>query len=268
MKITSITARAVAIVTAFAAFIIAPATLAADAPDIGFIDQVQIGSLPAFVQANRDLTTFGSNLQRQYLARARGASADQQQRLAAEFQSRIADRQRQVLGPLMNKARIAIASIASSKNLSIVIDKRIVIVGGTDITNDVRTLLTGFGDPVPPVNTPPPSTVGFIDQTQIAAIPKIKSASDDFAKFKADQDRATADKLKGAKNEADRDAILKDYQKTLETRQNQTLKPLSDRTRDATADVARKRGLILVVDRGDVVYGGTDITADVTNAIK
>ena len=261
MKSRHISARAVAIAVALAAFVVAPAALAADVTDIGFVDQAQLGALPAFVQANRQLSDFGSDLQRRYMARARGASQAEQQRLSNEFQSRMADRQRQVLGPLLGKAQVAIASIASSKNLSVVVDKRIVIFGGVDITSTVR-------DPVPPVTTPPPSSVGYVDQLQIDAVPKLKSASDEFAKFKADQDRATAEKLKGAKNDAERNAILKDYQKILGDRQNQTLKPLSDRTRDAIAQAAKKRGLILVVDRGDVVYGGTDITADVTAALK
>jgi outer membrane protein len=268
MKSRHISARAVAIAVALAAFVVAPAALAADVTDIGFVDQAQLGALPAFVQANRQLSDFGSDLQRRYMARARGASQAEQQRLSNEFQSRMADRQRQVLGPLLGKAQVAIASIASSKNLSVVVDKRIVIFGGVDITSTVRDLLTGVGDPVPPVTTPPPSSVGYVDQLQIDAVPKLKSASDEFAKFKADQDRATAEKLKGAKNDAERNAILKDYQKILGDRQNQTLKPLSDRTRDAIAQAAKKRGLILVVDRGDVVYGGTDITADVTAALK
>jgi outer membrane protein len=132
----------------------------------------------------------------------------------------------------------------------------------------VRDLLTGVGDPVPPVNTPPPSTVGYVDQAQIDALPAIKSASTDFAKFKATQDQQAGAKFKSAKTQADRDAIMKDYQKTLVDKQNQTIKPLVDKTRDAMSSVAQKRGLILVIDRGSVIYGGTDITADVTSALK
>jgi outer membrane protein len=246
----------------------APAVLAADTPDIGFVDQAALSAIPAFTAAKRQLDAYGSDLQKQYIARARGASPAEQQRLGAEFQSKIADKQRQVLGPIFARAQVAIASVASSKNLSIVVDKQIMIVGGQDITSAVRDLLTGVGEPVPPVNTPPPSTVGYVDQTQIDAVPSIKSAAGDFAKFKAEQDQAAAAKFKTAKTQADRDAILKDYQKALTDKQNQTLKPLVDKTRDAMSSVAQKRGLILVIDRGNVIYGGTDITADVTSALK
>ncbi len=246
----------------------APAVLAADVPDIGFVDQAQLSGLPAFTAAKRQIDSYGLDLQKQYIGRARGASPSEQQRLSAEFQSKVADKQRQVLGPLFARAQVAIASVASSKNLTIVVDKQIIIVGGVDITNAVRDLLTGVGDPVPPVNTPPPSTVGYVDQQQIDALPAVKAAATDFQKFKATEDQQAAVKFKAAKTPADRDAIMKDYQKSLTDKSNQSLKPLSDKTRAAMASVAQKRGLSLVIDRANVIYGGTDITADVTSALK
>jgi outer membrane protein len=246
----------------------APAVLADGVTSIGYVDQAALAALPAFVHANQQLQAYGTNLQKQYIARARGASAAQQQQLSQEFQAQIASEQRSVLGPIFHKAQVAIASVASSKNLSIIIDKRIIIFGGNDITGDVRDLLTGAGDPVPPVSTPPPSTVGYVDQQQIDAVPSIKSVADAFAKYKADQDRQTAIKLRAAKTDADRSAILKDYQAQLQAKQTAMLKPLVDKTKSAMSGVAQKRNLALVIDRSNVIYGGTDITADVTAALK
>jgi outer membrane protein len=173
-----------------------------------------------------------------------------------------------VLAPLLQRAQVAVASVASSKNLSVVVDRRIVVYGGTDITGNVRDLLTGVGDPVPPVSTPPPSKVGYVDQAAIDQTPKVKAATDDFLKFKADQDKIFTQKLKDAKTDADRDTVLKDYRKTLDDRQNTTLKPVIDSTRAAIADIAKGKGLILVIDRGNIVFGGMDITNDVTAKLK
>ena len=100
------------------------------------------------------------------------------------------------------------------------------------------------------------------------ALPAVKSASDDFNKFKVTQDQQAAAKFKAAKTQADRDAVMKDYQKTLTDKQNASLKPLIDKTRDAMASVAQSKGLILVIDRTNIIYGGTDITADVTAKLK
>jgi outer membrane protein len=268
MITTRIPRRLLAIGLFTAVVLSAPAVLADGVTDIGFVDQAALSNIPAFVQANQQLQTFGSNLQRQFIDRARGKSQADQQALGQEFQQEIADKQRAVLGPLFRKAQTAVANVASSKNLSIVVDKRVIIVGGTDITSDVRDLLTGAGDPVPPVSTPPPSSVGYVDQTQIDALPAVKSAATDFAKFKADLYTATAAKMKAAKTDADRAAVLKDYQKQLEDKQTASLKPLADKTKNAMSDVAHKRNLALVIDRTNVIYGGTDITADVTAELK
>lgn len=260
--------RLAAAVVAVAALLGAPAARAAGDVDIGYLDQAQIGALPQFQAANRELAQYGNQLQNEYTARAKNASPAEQQRLASEFQARMAEKQREVLGPLFSRAQVAIAEIASSDNLSVVIDKRIVIVGGVDITARVRQVLSGPGDPVPPVNTPPPSSVGYVDQQQIDAVPAIKNASDEFSRFKADEDKATAEKLKSVKTDTDRNAILAAYQQTLQSKQNQLLQPWIAKTRDAMSQVARRRGLVLVVDRSDVIFGGTDITADVTSLLK
>ena len=261
-------ARAAAAAALAALLVCAPAVLAAEVTDIGFVDEAVLSALPAFQQASRQLNDYGGSLQKQYMAKARTASASQQQQLSQQFQAQMAAKQRELFGPLFGRAQVAIASVASSKSLSIVLDKRVVVFGGTDITGDVRELLNGVAPPVPPVNTPAPSSVGYVDQTQIDALPKVKSATADFNTFKANLDRATAAKMKAAKTDADRDAILKDYQSQLDTKQKQTLQPLVDRTRSAMSDVANKRGLALVIDRSNVIYGGTDITSDVTAELK
>ena len=131
----------------------------------------------AFNDAGNQITAYKATLDRQFAARMRRTvtSAATSRRIAAEFQGKLADRQRALFGPLFARAQVAIASVASSKNLSVVLDKRIVIVGGQDITQDVMDLLGGVGEPVPPVNTPLPSPIGFVDQNQIDTIPETKS---------------------------------------------------------------------------------------------
>jgi outer membrane protein len=247
----------------------APATLAADVTDIGYVDQAALSNIPSFQSANRELAVYKSSLDRQFVQAMHGVhDQNTQARIAQEFQNKLAVRQRDLFGPIFARAQVAIASVASSKNLSVVMDKRIVIYGGQDVTSNVADLLNGPGDPIPPVNTPPPSSVGFVDQTQIDAIPKLKAANDDFQKFQADEQTAAQAKLKSAKNDADRQAILKDYQSALADKQKQEIQPLVDQTRDAIAGVAKKRGLLLVIDRSNLIYGGTDITSDVTSALK
>jgi len=247
----------------------APATLASDVTDIGYVDQTALSNIRAFSDANRQLVAYQGQLDRQFSASMRSArSADDQRRITNDFQGRLADKQRQLFGPLFARAQVAIASVASSKNLSVVVDKRIVVFGGTNITQNVVDLLSGAGEPVPPVSTPPPSSVGFVDQTQIDQIPRLKAAADDFAKFRSDQLAAAQTKMKSAKTDADRAAIFRDYQKALTDKQKSTFDPLVKQTRDAIAGIAKKKGLVLVIDKVNLIYGGTDVTSDVVNALK
>jgi outer membrane protein len=267
--ISSIVSRGrIAAFVAAAAVLAAPAALAADVTDIGYVDQGALASLPSFQAANRQFSEFGHRLQAEYIGRARHASTTRQAQLAQEFQGRMAEEQQRVIGPLLGKAQVAIASVASSKNLSVVVDKRIVVFGGTDITSNVRDLLTSPGDPVPPASTPAPSTVGFVDQRAIDDLAKVKAAQDDFARFKADEEKTAQAKLKSARTDADRQAIFADYKKTLDAKSEQLIKPVVDQTRSVIGDVAKKKGLLLVIDRNNIIFGGQDITSDVTAALK
>jgi outer membrane protein len=260
--------RAVTLAVAAAAFLAAPAALGAAVTDIGFVDQGVLAALPSFQTANRDFADFGRRLQSQYVNRAKHANSAQQAQLAQEFQGRMAQEQQRLMGPLLSKAQIAIASVASSKNLSVIVDKRIVVFGGTDITGSVRDLLTSPGDPVPPASTPAPSSVGFVDQRAIDELAKVKAVQDDFARFKADEEKAAQAKLKAAKTDADRQAIFAEYKKAVDAKSDQLIKPVVDQTRSVIGDVAKKKGLTLVIDRGNIIYGGQDITSDVTAALK
>jgi outer membrane protein len=256
-----------ALVLAVAA--LTPAGLAADVTDIGFIDQGALSNVPAFAAANRKLTAIKADLDRQFGARLRGVkNQNDQSRIAQDFQNKFATQQRQLLGPLFQRAQVAIASVASSKNLSVVVDKRIVIVGGQDVTRDVIDLFNGVGEPVPPASTPPPSSVGYVDELQINQLPKIKKANDDFTKFQNEESNAAQGKMRAARTDQERQQIFKDAQKALLDKRKEIVDPVVDATRNAIADVARKKGLALVIDRSNLIYGGTDITTDVTNALK
>ena len=261
----ALTAGAVAL----AAAALAPATIAADQLDIGFIDQAALTTVPSFVNANRQLVGFQAGLDREFQQRTRGGR-DQAAaaKIAPEFKAKLDAKQRELLGPLFTRAQIAIASVASSKNLSVVVDKRIVVFGGQDVTGAVESLLTGPGDPIPPVSSPPPSEVGYVDQSAVDGIASLKTANADFQKYQASQLQAAQAKMRGAKTDAERQTILKDYQNSLADRQKQSIQPLVDKTRDAIASIAKKKNLLLVIDRSNLLYGGQDITGDVTSALK
>jgi outer membrane protein len=248
---------------------VAPAAIAADLTDIGFLDQAALGSLPAFTAANQQLSQYHDQLNSQFQAAMRSAKTDaDKQRISLQFQQEFSDKQREVLNPLLARAQGAIATVAASKKLSVVVDKRIVIYGGQDITKDVIDLVRGTQALAIPQSPPPNSVIGFVDEQALDTSQKVKDANDALAKFATDERDAASQKLKNAKSDIDKQQIAADYQKAIADKQEALLKPLVDQTRAVTASVAKSKNLLLVIDRGDIVYGGTDITTDVQNALN
>jgi outer membrane protein len=242
--------------------------IAADLTDVGYIDQADLANLPIFVNANRQLANYKTQLDSQYNAQVRRARSDaDRQQVTLQFQQEFNDKQREIAGPLFQRAQLAIAAVSASRNLSIVVDKRVVIYGGQDITKDVEAVFNSPQAIQPPAATPPPSAIGFVDQTVLDGVPKVQTANTQMQQFETTQRQVYAARMASARTPTEKQQILQEFNKTVSDKQDQLLKPLVDQTRSATSDVARRKSLLLVVDKADVIYGGTDITADVQNEL-
>ncbi|HVS45927.1 MAG TPA: OmpH family outer membrane protein [Verrucomicrobiae bacterium] len=253
----------------FLALTVAPASSAVDLADVGYLDQTMIGSLPAFQSANAQLAAYKSQLDGQFASQMKKAKNDaDRQRISMQFDQQFSDKKNEVINPLLQRAQLAIAQVASSHNLSVVVDKRIVVFGGQDISKEVIDLLVSSQAIAPPASTPTTSEIGFVDQTVLDDLPKVKDANDQLSKFVAAQRDAYRGKYAQAKTDADRKAVADAYNKTVSDKQDALLKPLVDQTKSVTADAAKKKNLLLVIDRADVIYGGTDITKDVQDALS
>ncbi|HTA39619.1 MAG TPA: OmpH family outer membrane protein [Candidatus Acidoferrales bacterium] len=252
------------------AFSFAPSAIAADVVDVGLLDQAELAALPAFVAANKQLATFKAQLDGDFSNQMKGAKTDaDKQRIQIDFQQRLQDKQREIVGPIFTRAQLATAQVSMAHNLSVVVDKRIVIYGGTDITKDVESLFLSSQAINPSTASPAPSTIGFVDQNVLDSLPKVKAANDQMSQYAATQKQIFAPQMAAAKgDQAKQQQVYAAFQKTVNDKENELLKPLVDATKSATADVAKKKNLILVVDRADVLWGGTDITTDVQSDLS
>ncbi len=249
--------------------IVGPAAIAADLTGVGFLDQSAVATLPAFVAANQQVEQYKAQLQSQFANAMRGARSDaDKQRITLQFQQEFSDKQNEVMGPLFQRAQAAIANVSASKKLSIVVDKRIVIYGGQDITSDVVSAVRSSAAIGAPQASPSASPIGFVDQSALANSQEVKTASDQLQKFQDAQQPIYRARFKNAKTDVDKQQVMADYNKAMEDKKNDLLKPLIGQTRSATDSVARSKNLLLVIDRADVVFGGTDITQDVQNALN
>lgn len=268
MDITKRVARAsAAALTAAVLASFAPSALAVGTADIGYVDQGAIGQTKPFADAQNQFAQYQSQLRAQFQTAVRGKSDADKQRIFQDFNQRAAAKQQELFGPLLARAQSAIARVAAQRNLSIVVDKQIMVFGGTDITKDVLDTLANNGPIVPPVNTPPPATIGYVDQQQIDALPKVKLANDDFLQFRSTLQSQLNQQLSG-KSQDQQKQIIESFNKQLEDRRKKVLDPVVYATEGAIRDVAQKRNLSLVIDATNRVYGGIDVTADVVKALQ
>jgi outer membrane protein len=252
---------------ATAALLIAPQALAIDIADVGFIDQGAVGDLAPFQSARQQFTAFQQALSPQFQAAIKGKSPADQQAISAQFNQRLSTKQQELFGALFARAQTAIAAVAANKSLNVVVDKTIVIYGGMDITKDVIDVMNQPGPVVPPVNSPAPSEIGYVDQQQLDALPKAKSAQDTFMQFRQQLQSQLNQQLAG-KTDAQKPAIIQSFNSQLSDEQKKVIQPLVDATTNAIASVAKTKGLLLVIDQTSRVYGGTDVTADVVKALQ
>ena len=256
-----------AAVAAAVALFVAPQALATDISDVGFVDQSAIGNLPQFQAARQQFTQYQQTLTAQFQAAIRGKNPADQQAISAQYQQKAVAAQHQLFDQLFARAQTAIAEVSANKGLNVVVDKSIVIYGGMDITKDVVDAINQPGAIVPPVNSPAPSEIGFVDQQQIDALPKMKAANDTFMQDRQQLQSQLTQALAG-KTDAEKPAIIQSFNQKLNDDQKKVIQPLVDQTTKAISDVAKTKGLLLVVDQANRVYGGTDVTADVIKALQ
>ena len=249
------------------ALALTPQALAVDIVDIGFVDQSALGSLKPFQDAQTQFAQVRAQFNAQFQTAIRGKSTADQQKIYSDFNQRVAAKQQAIFGPLLSRAQVAIASVAANKGMSVVVDRQIVVFGGQDITKDVVALFNTNGPIVPPVNTPPPGEVGYVDQSQLDALPNVKKANDTFLQARQNLGAQLNQQLNG-KNADQKRQLVAQFNQQLEAEQKKDLQPIIDATQKAIAGVARKKNLVLVIDASDRVYGGTDVTTDVVSALR
>src|SRR5215469_10528276 len=186
--------------------------IAADLTDVGFIDQADLANLPVFLAANRQLAAYKTQLDSQFNGQVKHARTDaERQQLALQFQQQLNDKQREIVGPLFQRAQLAISAVSSSRNLSIVVDKRIVIYGGQDITKDVEAVFASPQAVQPPAATPPPSEIGFVDQNVLDGVPKVQTANSTMQQFETTQRQIYSARIAQARSSSDKQQILTEY---------------------------------------------------------
>jgi len=99
-------------------------------------------------------------------------------------------------------------------------------------------------------------TAPGISELQKSMDSAVKTAQTEFAEKSKDM------------NDGDKQKLMQQYQEQLSSKEKELLEPIKKKVDDAILAVGKKKGLVVVVDKSVVVYGGLDVNADVNAQLK
>ncbi|MDD7380773.1 MAG: OmpH family outer membrane protein [Succiniclasticum sp.] len=111
---------------------------AADAAS-GYVNmEAVLASTPAFVQAGKTLAAEQQKMQQQFNEESKKLSDKEKQALGEKLNRQLAEKEKQLMTPIQEKLKMAIAKAAKEKSVDIVINAREVVYGGIDLTESVK----------------------------------------------------------------------------------------------------------------------------------
>lgn len=118
-------------------------------------------------------------------------------------------------------------------------------------------------------NAAPTTDIGIVDQREvISANPSLAMNYQQKMKEMADEMQKDFDSKSQGMSDADKENLFNDMQQQFNQKRSSIEKDMEDQVTGAVQSVASKKGLSLVVDKSVVLYGGVDITKDVTDALN
>lgn len=117
---------------------------AAPSSTIGVVDMSKVYTPDSadLLNAQKEMQTASSDMQKKFEEQSANMSDQEKSQLYQSMQSEMAKKQEEIQKGLKDKVDSAVNSVASTKSLSLVVDKRVVLYGGTDITDQVAKKLS------------------------------------------------------------------------------------------------------------------------------
>lgn len=118
---------------------------AAPSSNIGVVDMSKVitPDNQDAADAQKQLQQAGEDMQKQFEEQSANMTDEQKQELFQKMQGDMAKKQEELYKGVKDKVDTAIGNVANTKGLSLVVDKRAVLYGGTDITDQVTKELNG-----------------------------------------------------------------------------------------------------------------------------
>ena len=111
---------------------------------IGYVEmQRALDGHPRRASSERALQEFYQAKQREFQERSKTMTAFQRQELDRQLQGQIMEKRNELLGGLDKELRAAVETVAKQAGVTVVLDRSVVLYGGTDLTDEVIKVIKG-----------------------------------------------------------------------------------------------------------------------------
>ncbi|MHB2018740.1 MAG: OmpH family outer membrane protein [Candidatus Xenobia bacterium] len=213
-----------------------------------------ISRLPEFVAANREIQSH-IDKSKAALGRVHDQSVKQYVQARLKMQQDLDALRFRLLRPLNNRVAHAIAAVAAQHHLKAVVDSRIVLTGLPDITAEVAGRFpheADTSDPQPANQSDSP--VALVDQSSLRQLPEFQDL----------EVKLRQEDLALIKQHLGPDALAS----RVTSAQDRLYGPLEQRLQTAIHNEVAQHGASIVLDRGQVLWGGDDLTSAVVSQLQ
>jgi len=235
---------------------------------VGAVDMEVLTGLDEFKKAQKD----GEKLQEDFrkemekaLPRDPSKWGPKERQLLTEKRAEMTRKLNAMMEPLQQRQEAAVLKVSRDHKLTVMLDKRIVVYGVADYTDEVKKLFQSkeeikVGDEVDTSKSP----IGYFDQDVVRSL-KV------FQLVEAQVQRKQLElmkKLEGAKDKvspAEFQVLQGNAKGELEAYQEQLVTELFSKVNDSVKEVAKAQGLALVLDKAHVLQGGRNMTSEVVD---
>ena len=114
------------------------ASAAASESAIGVVNyQALVSGSPKLEQVRNDMQKAISETRREFDNNSQNMNDEEKERYYKQLQERLANKEKDLMDPLLKEINDTIKKVADKKGLKVVVDKSTVVYGGTDITDEV-----------------------------------------------------------------------------------------------------------------------------------
>ena len=167
--------------------------------------------------------------------------------------------------PLQQRKEAAVLKISRDHKLTVMLDKRIVVYGVADYTDEVKKVFQGkdeikVGDEVDTSKSP----IGYFDQDVVRSL-KVFQLVETQVQRKQIELMKKLEEAQKSVSPAELEVLKNNASGELEAYKEQLVTELFSKVNDSVKEVAESQGLALVLDKAHVLQGGRNMTSEVVD---